>query len=66
MDARQILKILQSVPARNRAEWVVVTGGIGGLATVRKGLAPLRRPGGGTAQEVQAIKALEAQWRVSL
>ena len=61
-DARLILKILQSVPARNRAEWVVVTGGIGGMATVRKGLAPLRRPGGGTALEVQAIQRLEAQW----
>ncbi len=65
-DARLVLRVLQSVPAGDRDEWDEVVGGPGGLAAVRKGLAPLRQPGVGTAQEGQAIQRLEAQWHASL
>jgi hypothetical protein len=71
-NARLILQILQSVPSQ--ADWidVAVAADVGtslfgnGVKTIRKGLAPLRAPGGGTAQDAQAIKGLEARWHVSL
>ena len=70
-NARLILQILQSVPTQ--ADWieVAVAADVGrlfgnGVNTIRKGLAPLRAPGGGTAQDAQAIKGLEATWHVSV
>jgi hypothetical protein len=73
-NARLILQILLSVPSPPVTDWVdvVVAADVGsslfanGLKTIHKGLAPLRRPGSGTAQDEQSIKGLEASWRVSL
>jgi hypothetical protein len=70
-NARLILQILQSVPSE--ADWIDVAVAAdvqnslfgNGVKTVRKGLAPLRAAGG-TAQDAQTIKSLEAMWHASL
>jgi hypothetical protein len=65
-NAGLVLQILRSVPSYASADWTAVVTAAGGLPAIRKGLAPLRRPGGGTAQDAQAIRGLETQWHVSL